>query len=446
MTANVPLPYDKTDPISIEAHAKKLLNTTLRKVVGEKAALFKMRGKGGMGQLVELLHFKYRPNSESEPDFPEAGVELKVAPLKETRNGYSPKERIVLNIINFKEEHARSFETSSFWRKNALLLLMFYLFDRDVEDIDRIFKLIGLWDFPKTDLKIIRDDWNKIVRKIREGRAHEISEGDTLYLGACTKGKDRTSTRVQPFSDVPAMQRAFSLKTTYVQSIIRKWSNIPLDTESAVKSIRDYRKGETFEELIVKRFKPFYGKSEKELVKELGLSDSGAKNRYYLIAKAIMGVSRQHVEEFVKAGVEMKTIRLEKSGALKESMSFAQIKYKEIVNEEWEESYWHGVLTKRFFFVIFNKDAAGDLRLHRVKFWSMPWEDLKTAQRFWEDTKAKIIKGDYKHFLKISDDMICHVRPKGVDSNDRMETPQGDLQKKKCYWLNASYIKRVLNS
>jgi DNA mismatch repair protein MutH len=434
MTTNAPLPYDKTDPKSIEEHAKKLLNTTLRKVVGEETASVMIRGKGGMGNLVELLHFRYKPNSKSEPDFPEAGVELKVAALKRTRKGYSPKE------------HSCSFETSSFWRKNSLLLLMFYLFDKDVDDIDRIFKLIGLWNFPETDLKIIRDDWNKIVQKIREGRAHEISEGDTLYLGACTKGKDKTSTRVQPFSDVPAMQRAFSLKTTYVQSIIRKWNNIPLDVEPAVRFVKEYRKGETFEELIVKRFKPFYGKSEKELVKELGLSGSGAKSRYYLIAKAIMGVSKQHVEEFVKAGVEMKTIRLEKSGSLKESMSFAQIKYKEIINEEWEESYWHGVLTKRFFFVVFKKDAAGDWRLHKVKFWSMPWEDLEIARRFWEDTKAKIIRGDYEHFLKISDDMICHVRPKGVDNNDLMETPQGDLQKKKCYWLNASYIKRIQNS
>jgi DNA mismatch repair protein MutH len=444
MTTDEPLPYDKRDPKSIEAHAKKLLNTSLRRVVGEAASSVHMRGKGGMGNLVEFLHFRYKPNSVSEPDFPEAGVELKVAPLKETRNGYSPKERVVLNIINYVDEHARSFETSSFWRKNALLLLMFYLFERDVEDIDRVFKLVGLWDFPKTDLKIIRDDWSKIVQKIKEGRAHEISEGDTLYLGACTKGKDSSSTRAQPFSDVPAMQRAFSLKTTYVHSIIRKWSNISQDVEPAVKSVKEYRKGETFEELIVKRFEPFYGKSERELVKALGISGSAAKSRYYLLAKAIMGVSKQHVEEFIKAGVEMKTIRLEKSGALKESMSFAQIKYKEIVNEEWEESYWHEVLTKRFFFVIFKKDEADELRLHKVRFWSMPWKDLNVAQQFWEDTKAKVARGDYENFIKIRDDKICHVRPKGIDSNDLMETPQGGLQKKKCFWLNASYIKKII--
>ena len=37
-------------------------------------------------------------------------------------------------------------------------------------------------------MKIIKDDYEKIVRKIQNGRAHELSEGDTMYLGACTKG------------------------------------------------------------------------------------------------------------------------------------------------------------------------------------------------------------------------------------------------------------------
>lgn len=38
------------------------------------------------------------------------------------------------------------------------------------------------------DLKQIEEDWNLIIKKIRDGKAHEISEADTMYLGACTKG------------------------------------------------------------------------------------------------------------------------------------------------------------------------------------------------------------------------------------------------------------------
>ena len=37
-------------------------------------------GKGAIGTVLEESWFDYSPNSESEPDFPEAGVELKDKP------------------------------------------------------------------------------------------------------------------------------------------------------------------------------------------------------------------------------------------------------------------------------------------------------------------------------------------------------------------------------
>ena len=88
----------------------------------------------------------------------------------------------------------------------------------------------------------------------------------------------------------------------------------------------------------------------------------------------------------------MKTIKLEKSGSLKESMSFAQVQYKEIINEKWEDSYWYNSLTKRFFFVVFQKNDENQLVFKKVMFWTMPNKDLKIARLFWEDTKKKIIK------------------------------------------------------
>ena len=49
-------------------------------------------------------------------------------------------------------------------------------------------KLVDDWKFSEEDLKIIKHDWNLINGKILKGKAHELSEGDTFYLGACTKG------------------------------------------------------------------------------------------------------------------------------------------------------------------------------------------------------------------------------------------------------------------
>ena len=71
-------------------------------------------GKGAVGTVIEESWFGYTPNSESEPDFPEAGVELKVTPYVRGRSGIRAKERLVCNIINYMEEYDKTFATSAF--------------------------------------------------------------------------------------------------------------------------------------------------------------------------------------------------------------------------------------------------------------------------------------------------------------------------------------------
>jgi len=94
-------------------------------------------GKGAIGTVIEESWFGYSPNSESEPDFPEAGVELKVTPYLRGRNGIRAKERLVCNIINYMEEYDKTFHTSAFWHKCETILLMSYehLLDRPKGDL-----------------------------------------------------------------------------------------------------------------------------------------------------------------------------------------------------------------------------------------------------------------------------------------------------------------------
>ena len=54
-------------------------------------------------------------------------------------------------------------------------------------------------------------------------------------------------------------------------------------------------------------------------------------------------------------------------------------------------------------------------------------------------------KNNFSEFIKISDDLISHVRPKAQKKSDKMETPFGTLEEKKCFWLNANYIKQILS-
>lgn len=53
--------------------------------------------------------------------------------------------------------------------------------------VDKIF-LYQFKDIPEADKQIIINDYNIIIDKIKSGHAEDISESDTYYLSACTKG------------------------------------------------------------------------------------------------------------------------------------------------------------------------------------------------------------------------------------------------------------------
>ena len=462
--------YDETSKESILNHARKLLGQSLRGLYPNVKPYTKKgtgSGKGALGQTVEFYHFGYEPNSDPEPDFKEVGAELKCTPLKLLCDGSMvSKERLVLTIIDYEKEAGVDFEQSSFWHKSRLMLLMFYLHEKDKSFLDFIFRIVRYWEFPEEDLKIIRHDWDLIHEKIVNKRAHEISEGDTLYLGACTKGsKGQANKRQQTEDGLTADQRAYSLKSAYINSIIletlshpemcanlnlsqkqlRKWTQqfqLLLSAQNAV-NLKDYKKGETFEQVIERKFSRFFGKTIKSIEEELGVDVGKGKAMNYNLCRAILGVKTAKIAEFEKAAIQLKTIALEPNGRLRESMSFKNVVFCDIVNEDWENSYWLSTVSKRFLFIVFRKSNDIGYKhsiLERIVFWTMPIKDYAYAESLWKDTKEKIMKGVYNQFLKSSENPVCHIRPKGNDSRDLMITPQGTKEKKKCYWLNRRYV------
>lgn len=53
------------------------------------------KNKGGLGGFVEENIFNYSANSDDNPDFIDAGIELKVTPIKKNQDGsISSKERL----------------------------------------------------------------------------------------------------------------------------------------------------------------------------------------------------------------------------------------------------------------------------------------------------------------------------------------------------------------
>lgn len=413
-------------------------------------------GKGAIGTVIEESWYGYSPNSEAEPDFPEAGVELKVTPYIKGKNGdIRAKERLVCNIINYMEEYDKTFKTSSFWHKSQTMLLMSYEHIKDIPKGEfKIDKAI-LFSFPEEDLMIIERDWSIIMDKVRRGEAHLISEGDTLYLAACTKGANSSSVRQQPFSDIMAKQRAYSLKSSYMTQILNRYIFGNAENERVIKDPKQLRT-RSFEDIIVDKLRPYFGKTQAQLKQHFSV-ESTAKNLNEVLLAKMLGVTGKiaYTDEFQKACIVPKTIRVQLNGKIKENMSFPTFDFIKLSKEtEWEESELYNYLAPtKFLFVIFQENDDGELVLDRVKFWNIPYDDLEEVHRVWQRTVdtirqgVKLVqtpRGVSNNLPKQSESPVSHVRPHGKDGSDKLPLPDGRMMTKQCFWLNNSYIEKQI--
>jgi DNA mismatch repair protein MutH len=412
-------------------------------------------GKGSIGTVIEESWFGYRPNSESEPDFPEAGIELKVIPFVRKKDEIKAKERLVCNIIDYMEEYKKTFPESSFWHKCHKMLLMAYEHKYGTPKSEYAIQAALLFEFPKEDQIIIEQDWNKIIQKIRTGKAHEISEGDTLYLAACTKGATAATVRRQPFSDILAKQRAYSLKQSYMTQILRKYV---FGEETSPSIITDWHQleHESFEQYLIDKIEPYYGMTQQQLKTRFDIR-TNPKNINEVILARILGVSGQisATEEFKKASILPKTIRIQRNGSIKESISFPAFKFIPLSQETvWEDSELYGMLAeKKFMFVIFKENLAGEFVLKKVLFWNMPNEDLDQVELVWRKTVETIREGvvitnvngrNHNNLPKQSENPVAHVRPHGTNAADTDLLPDGRRMTKQCFWLNRSYVRKQI--
>ncbi|MBQ3408508.1 MAG: restriction endonuclease [Clostridia bacterium] len=455
------LPYKRNSKSSIAQYALNLKEKTFKDVLlndpnisdEDRALLFEYynnpRSKGSLGQLIEKHFFFYNPNSSSEADFNEAGVELKVTPyLIKSKGDFRAKERLVLTIINYMNDYKEEdFLKSHVYEKCALMLLVYYLYEPNKERLDYLINYIKLFQFPEEDLEIIKNDYKIIIDKIKNGKAEEISESDTNYLGACTKGANANSLREQPFSNVNAMQRAFCLKNSYMTYILNHYIVNQTDGYESVIKDANILKKQTLEQYIIDRLAPYYNQDIEYLKHKFDIPYQVSNKSFtYLLAKGMLNVVNDKIEEFEKANIKIKAIRLRPDGMPKECMSFPAFKYLDIINETWLDSELYETFsTTKYLFMIYQYTDDDTLIFKKSMFWHVPEKDLNTEiKRVWETTVEKIKNNEYDSLPRIKESPILHVRPHAQNAQDTYPTPDGKHAIKKCFWLNASYIKKQI--
>ncbi len=496
--------YDDRDAESIYEYAKKLENMTFNQVLEEfeksnikqyinlydlKNAKLKLEdskasnsvdktgnafiytAKGQLGDLIERFYFGYAPNSNQEVDFEKAGMELKVTPIDKKKNGgYRAGERLSITNISYDAPVEEDFFKSHVYKKIECILLIQYIRDKSIDRLDYIIKFVNKFKplASEEDKKIIIDDYKTIINKIKQGKAHELSESDTLYLGASTKGSTAASSwRPQYYgSHEPAKKRNFCLKVSYMDYVLQNY--VMPNKMLGEKIIKESIGNLSFEDYIIDKIKLHIGLTDKELCKKYNREYNNNKAQWNDLTFRMLGIKSNQAEEFVKANIVVKTIRIEKNGKNKESMSFPTFKFKELVKEKWEESTIYNYFeTTKFLFVVFTK-KENEYELSNANFWNMPYNDLNlTVKDEWLNIQSIINEGVKFSFEKnkdnlivknnlpgIADSKILHVRPHATKSayrlkngftrgnveRDANELPNGEWMTTQSFWINSNYV------
>ena len=160
------------------------------------------------------------------------------------------------------------------------MLIIYYEYDPKLKNNkNSIIRHIHLFKIPKTDLQIIRQDYKKINTKIEKGIAETLSESDTMYLGACTKGNGEISEQKFYAPGKFAKPRAFCLKSSYMTEVLRKnFSNKSSSHQSIAKNSKPLKKY-TFEEYVDNITCKYKEKTKNELCRHFNIKIPKSKQQ-----------------------------------------------------------------------------------------------------------------------------------------------------------------------
>lgn len=293
--------------------------------------------KGRLGKVVETGFYGYELNNRSEADFDELGIELKVSGFRKLKDGsWSAKERISLSMINYKNIINEEFEFSKVISKNQKLLIIWYEYIDDVPYADFVIHDFQLFDMSK-DEEIIRNDFYTIKQKVLDGLAHKLSEGDSVILGAATKGK-KGQKAAQPNSFIPAPTRAFSLKNSFFRGVLRDHFNGVTTINKSIDFV-------TPEGFVWDRLKPYKGMRQLDILANFEKLNSAKRIPYSIskmVSNRVVGTDKELPEKhevFSKSNFLIKNIPIFGDNKPIEKATFSTLKHSDF-RSSWEESEW----------------------------------------------------------------------------------------------------------
>lgn len=158
-----------------------------------------------------------------------------------------------------------------------------------------------------------------------------------------------------------------------------------------------------------------------------------------------------------------KTIKLDKYGQLKESMSLPAYKYCDIVGETWDTSYLRKYFLEKVFAFTVYKEIGREQYLNKIVIWRIPIDVLDGGVRnVWQRMHDTLSNGEvvkyidnngryFSYFPASSENPYVHFRPHARNRQDTFPLPVPDKltglvqYPKHSFWINRSYVLKIIS-
>ena len=427
------------------------------------------KNKGILGQIVESGFYKYPLNNSSAADFEELGIELKVSGYIKNKNGsLRAKERIKLSKIDYNNIINETYESSHLLGKCKEMLIIWYHYIPKTDYGDFKITDFQIYDMTK-DEDVFKNDFELIKEKVLKGRAHELSEGDTSYLGACTSAATSADRTTQPFSQILSKPRAYSLKNSYISGILRELKeNTPKTIQKKKKkkekenkkqiTLEKYEtpKEKTVIDYVTNKLKPYFGKTQLKILEEITgktYTEKIPKNINKMISDILIGKDDELYEKdelFRKTSFIIKNLPIRKNKAI-ERMAFRTLELSEF-EYDWDDSYWKNYFEETTLIVICyeaknNKIKNGYRTLKDVKQMSFNDEELESFKKTYNMIKVAIEKQDINLLPTPNsfNNQLLEIAPKGKKGDNAYNNFFKNDKTKVSFMINKILLNKKLN-
>lgn len=349
-----------------------------------------------------------------------------------------------MEIIN------EEYEFSKLLFKNKKILIIWYKYEENTNYADMEITDYQLYDLSQ-DEEIIKNDFYIIKNMVEKGQAHNLSEGQTSYLGACTKAANKDKRTPQPNNVEGAKPRAFCLKNSYMTGIFRMLiSNEQISTE-----VNEFK---TIEEYVFDKIRHYIGKTQFEIAKIITGKDytqEKPKNINKMISDRLVGKDKElenKNELFKKTTCIIKNLPVYPNDKPVERMSFRKLRISEF-EKDWEESDWKQYFEEVTLIVICyeaknRKVKNGYRTLKEVKTFSFTDEDLESIKIAYEMVQ-KAIKEKDEAFLPYPgsyENQIIEIAPKGKEGDKAYKEFFQKDTTKTSYMLTKEFLEKKLKN